>query len=126
MGVREMSVTRNNMKLDFTTEQLNRILVEASAAATLAASNKMDELGGDRYMCGFAWVDIYGIRANSKLGKQLESFGIKKDSYKKAFSIWDPSGLNVQNIDIKEAGARAFANVLSKHGFRAYDGSRLD
>jgi len=114
------------MKLEFTTEQLDRILGEASAASIVAATNKFDEMGGDRFMCGFAWVDIYGIRANSKLGKQLESFGIKKDSWKKCYSVWDPAGLPVQNIDIKEAGACAFAKVLESYGFRAYAGSRLD
>jgi hypothetical protein len=112
--------------LDFTTDQLSRIITEASTAATIAGKKKFEEMGGDRFMCGFAWVDIYGIRANSKLGKQLQSLGIKKDSYKKCHSVWDPAGLNVQNIDIKEAGARAFAEVLQKHGFKAYDGSRLD
>jgi pantothenate kinase type III len=114
------------MKLEFTNEQLDRILGEASAAAIRAGKSKYDEMGGDRFMCGFAWVDIYGIRANSKLGKQLESFGIKKDSWKKAFSVWDPAGLPVQNIDIKEAGADAFARVLESYGFTAYAGSRLD
>jgi len=114
------------MKLEFTNEQLDRILGEASAAAIKAGKAKYDEMGGDRFMCGFAWVDIHGIRANSKLGKQLESFGIKKDSWKKAFSVWDPAGLNVQNIDIKEAGADAFARVLESYGFTAYAGSRLD
>lgn len=114
------------MKLEFTTEQLDTILVQAYTAAIKAGKSKYDEMGGDRFMCGFAWVDIYGIRANSKLGKQLESFGIKKDSWKKCHSIWDPAGLNVQNIDIKEAGAYAFAKVLESYGFRAYSGSRLD
>ena len=114
------------MKLEFTTEQLDRILGEASTAATISATEMFKKLGGDRFMCGFAWVDIYGIRANSKLGKQLENFGIKKDSWKKCHSIWDPAGLNVQNIDIKEAGAEAFAKVLQSYGFRAYAGSRLD
>lgn len=112
--------------LTFTNEQLDRILGEASNAAFTAGTAKYKEMGGDRYMCGFAWVDIYGIRANSKLGKQLESFGIKKDSWKKCHSVWDPAGLNVQNIDIKEAGALAFADVLESYGFRAYAGSRLD
>ena len=114
------------MKLEFTNEQLDRILGEASTAATIAGKEMFDKMGGDRYACGFAWVDIYGIRANSKLGKQLESFGIKKDSWKKAFSVWDPAGLPVQNIDIKEAGADAFARVLESYGFTAYAGSRLD
>lgn len=114
------------MKLDFTDTEIDQIFGEASAAATIAGSKKMEELGGDRFMCGFAWVDIYGIRANSKLGKQLANLGIKKDSWKKCHSVWDPAGLPVQNIDIKESGAYAFAKVLEKYGFRAYAGSRLD
>jgi hypothetical protein len=114
------------MKLEFTTDQLYLILGEASAAATRAGNAKYEEMGGDRFMCGFAWVDIHGIRANSKLGKQLEMFGIKKDSWKKCHSVWDPAGLPVQNIDIKEAGAEAFAKVLESYGFTAYAGSRLD
>jgi hypothetical protein len=56
----------------------------------------------------------------------LAGFGIKKDAWKKAFSVWDQAGLNVQNIDIKEAGADAFARVLESYGFKAYAGSRLD
>jgi hypothetical protein len=116
------------MTLDFTTQELDRILGEASAAATIEATEFFnDRLNGvDQYACGFAWVDIYGIRANSKLGKQLAGFGIKKDSWKKCHSVWDPAGLNVQNIDIKEAGADAFARVLESYGFKAYAGSRLD
>jgi len=114
------------MKLEFTNEQLDRILGEASAAATIAGKEMFDKMGGDRFCCGFAWVDIYGIRGNSKLGKQLSNFGIKKDTYKKCHSVWDPAGLPVQNIDIKEAGAYAFAKVLESYGFKAYVGSRLD
>jgi hypothetical protein len=114
--------------MDYTTEQLDRILGEASVAATIEATEFFNTRlnGVDQYACGFAWVDIHGIRANSKLGKQLASLGIKKDSWKKCHSVWDPAGLNIQNIDTKEVGARAFAKVLQKYGFKAYDGSRLD
>lgn len=114
--------------MDYTTEQLDRIFGEASTAATVSATRFFkDRLGGvDQYSCGFAWVDIHGIRANSKLGKQLASLGIQKDSWKKCHSVWDPAGLNIQNIDTKEEGARAFAKVLESYGFKAYVGSRLD
>lgn len=116
------------MKLDFTTEELSRILTEASESSKQEASEFFNTRlnGVDQYACGFAWVEIYGIRANSKLGKQLQTLGIQKDSYKKCHSIWDPAGLNIQNIDTKEVGARAYAKVLQKYGFKAYDGSRLD
>ena len=45
---------------------------------------------------------------------------------KKGFDLWNPCGLHVQNIDIKEAGAEAYAKVLRNYGFDAYMGSRLD
>jgi hypothetical protein len=34
--------------------------------------------------------------------------------------------LNVQNVDVKEAGAYALANYLNVLGLKAYAGSRLD
>jgi hypothetical protein len=40
--------------------------------------------------------------------------------------MWNPGGLNVQNIDIKEAGADAMATYLQALGLNAYSGSRLD
>ena len=122
-----MMIEKGNY-MNYTEQQLDRILGEASSAAVEAANKFFQtRLGGkDQYACGFAWVDIHGIRANSKLGKQLANFGIKKDSWKKCHSVWDPAGMNIQNIDTKEEGARAFADVLQKYGFRAYVGSRLD
>jgi hypothetical protein len=40
--------------------------------------------------------------------------------------MWNPGGLPVQNIDIKEAGAYAYARYLQGLGLKAYAGSRLD
>ena len=110
---------------------ISDVLAEARSAAVVASYRKYDEFGGDRLACGFAWVDIYKydgkkIRANSKLGKALSANGIEKSSYKGCFDLWNPSGLMVQNIDIKEAGAQAYAKVLNKYGFTAYANSRLD
>ena len=112
-------------------KNLEAILAEAKAAAVAAANEMYEKIGGDRFACGFAWVDIYGyegkkIRANSKLGKALIANGVRKHEWKKCFDIWNPSDLNVQNIDIKEAGAQAYAKVLKSYGFEAYMGSRLD
>lgn len=98
------------------------------------AANKFfqEKLGGeDRYACGFAWVEVFPIhKGNTKAGKEerkvLESLGMKKDWTGKAYQIWNPSGHNCQNVDTKEAGAVAAANVLKKYGFKAYAGSRLD
>ena len=81
---------------------------------------------GDRDACGFAWVDVYGVRSNSKLGKALQSYGFRK-SYTGGLEMWNPSGFGCQNIDTLEAGAVAAAKVLTeKLGVKAYAGSRLD
>jgi len=112
-------------------KNIEAILAEAKEAAVAAANEMYEKIGGDRLACGFAWVDIYGyegkkIRANSKLGKALAANGIEKSEYKKCFDLWNPCGLFVQSIDIKEAGAQAYAKVLKSYGFEAYMGSRLD
>ncbi len=114
--------------MDYTQEQINSIVAEACDAAHQAATNYFHEvLGGrDQFPCGFAWVDIFGVKGNTRLGKMLKAAGVKRSDYKKCFSIWDPSDMPVQNVDTKEHGARAAAQVFEKYGFRAYAGSRLD
>lgn len=113
--------------MDYTKDQIEAIVVEAKQAAYQAAMEFFyDKLGGqDQYACGFAWVNIYGIKGNTRLGKALKAAGIRQD-YTKAFQIWNPSGMNCQNVDTKEAGAEAAARVFEKYGFTAYAGSRLD
>ena len=110
-----------------TQEQINEIVKEAQQAAYEAAMKFFyDKLGGkDQYACGFAWVNIYGVKGNTKLGKMLKAAGVRQD-YTKAFQIWNPSGMHVQNVDTLEAGAQAAADVFTKYGFTAYAGSRLD
>jgi hypothetical protein len=113
--------------MNYTKEQVIAIVAEAKQAAREAADKYFQEKlnGQDQYSCGFAWVNIMGIKGNTKLGKVLKAAGIKQD-YTKAFSIWNPSEHNCQNIDTKEAGAYAAAEVFEKYGFTAYAGSRLD
>lgn len=113
--------------MNYTQEQINNIVDEAKTAAREAANKFfMERLGGqDQYACGFAWVNIYEVKGNTKLGKMLKAAGVRQD-YTKAFQLWNPSGHNCQNIDTKEAGADAAAAVFKKYGFKAYAGSRLD
>jgi outer membrane cobalamin receptor len=113
--------------MDYSQEQVNNIVAEAKQAAEQAARKFFQEkLGGkDQYSCGFAWVEIYGIKGNTKLGKAFKAAGINKN-YNGAYSIWNPAGLGVQNIDTLEAGAEAAAKVFERYGFKAYAGSRLD
>jgi len=107
---------------------VKEIIEQAKTVANQEATKFFNEKlnGEDKFACGFAWVSIYGIRANSKLGKELTALGITKEYGEKSYKLWNPSGLNVQNIDTKEAGAMACAKFLEQHGFRAYASSRLD
>ena len=113
---------------NYTSTELVEIVREAKAAAKAAGMKYYNEqLGGqDRFACGFAWVDIYGVKGNTKLGKAMKAAGFSK-SYTGSYQIWNPSELPCQNIDAKEEGARAAADVFKRYGFdKAYAGSRLD
>lgn len=112
----------------FTAEQLEDILEEAHQAARNATAQHIIT-HGEGAMCGFAWVNIYKyngkkITGNTKLGRLLKQVGVRQD-YTRAFSQWC-NWYGGQSIDVKESGARAYAEVLKEHGFEAYAGSRLD
>ena len=114
--------------MNYTQEQINNIVFEARAEADRAARTFFNtRLGGrDQYACGFAWVNIYKVKGNTKLGKMLTAAGLRKNTYDRAFQIWNPSGMHVQNVDTLLEGADAAAKVFRKYGFEAYSGSRLD
>ena len=111
----------------YTVEDIQQIVAEAGAAAYAAADAFEQEHfpNGGWGACGFAWVNIYGIKGNTKIGRRMKLAGIGKD-YTGALQIWNPSKYGTQNIDTLEAGARAAAKVFERYGFRAYAGSRLD
>jgi len=103
--------------------------IEAGKAVAYKASMEFfyDKLGGkDQFACGFAWVDVYVDRTNSKQAKELIKAGFKKDYKPRCLSMWNPGGLPVQNIDTKEAGAMAMALYLRALGLDAFAGNRLD
>jgi hypothetical protein len=109
------------------TEQLVQDACNEAAQQARTAAKEMIAKYGDRGACGFAWVNVYGVRSNSKLGKWLQAAGFRKD-YTGALSLWNPSKAAVQSIDILEAGAYAYAEVLkAKLGLeKVYAGSRMD
>jgi hypothetical protein len=111
-----------------THEQIPQIIEEARIAAREAAEKFFQEkLGGvDQYACGFAWVNIYGIKGNTKIGKAFIANNIRKNYNGSAYEMWNPANIGCQNIDTKEAGANAAAEVFRRYGFEAYSGSRLD
>jgi len=102
------------------------IIQAGKQLAEVASQTEYGKWGGDRGACGFAWVEVYVDRTNSKQAKELLKAGFRKDYKPKCLSMWNPGGLPVQNIDIKEAGAYAYANFLQALGLKAYAGSRLD
>lgn len=101
--------------------QAGKLLAENASIEAYRAMGSQD-----RGCCGFAWVDVYVDRTNSKQAKELIKAGFKKDYKPKCVSMWNPGGLGVQNIDIKEAGAYAMAKWLQTLGLKAYAGSRMD
>jgi len=98
--------------------------VQLAKLASIAMYDKMGRK--DAYACGFAWVEVYVDRTNSKQAKELLAAGFRKDYKPKCLSFWNPGDLPVQNVDIKEAGADAMATYLRTLGLNAYAGSRLD
>ena len=108
-------------------ENLTQILNEAKQAAENATVDFFyNQLKGeDKYACGFAWVEIRGIKGNSKLGRALKKAGVTQN-YRRAFELLNPGNYRGQNIAAKEVGAVACANVLRSYGFNAIAGSRLD
>tara|TARA_B100000902_G_scaffold353308_1_gene364649 strand:+ start:378 stop:722 length:345 start_codon:yes stop_codon:yes gene_type:complete len=114
--------------MNYTVDQLKAILTEAHIVAYKAAEKHEAEYYPDNGWgaCGFAWVNIWGIKGNTKLGRAMKAAGINKD-YTGAYSIWNPSKYPTQNVSTLEAGAQAAAAVFKRYGFeKAYAGSRLD
>ena len=111
---------------DFNLEAVQDALNEAGIQARTAAKEALAKYG-DRDACGFAWVNVYKVRSNSKLGKALQAAGFSK-SYTGGLQLWNPSKAAVQSVGILEAGAEAYAQVLrDKLGLEScYAGSRLD
>ena len=122
-----------------TTLDLNKLTADAKAVAVKAQEDLLakwvEQTGGNEYgepmYCGFAWVTVYPEhKGNTRLGKEeratLESMGFRKDWTGKAWQLWNPTGYAGQSMDVKEAGAQAYADVLRGAGFKAYMGSRAD
>ena len=109
------------------TEQLVQDACNEAGHQARTAAKAFHARHGDRDACGFAWVNVYGVRSNSKLGKWLAAAGFRKD-YSGALCLWNPSNFPTQSISILEAGADAYAEVIKqKLGLeKVYAGSRLD
>lgn len=104
----------------------SEIHAEAKAAAEQAAADMFAKYGNkDAFPCGFAWVNVYNVKLSTKIGKEFAKEGFSK-SYTKGIELWNPSGYSVQNVNVKAAGANAYAAVLRKYGIDASWSDRLD
>ena len=126
--------------LDTLTTQDNTLLVDTAKKAAEQAQAKFlaewtANTGGNEYgepmYCGFAWVTITPEhKGNTRLGKLerrvIEAMRFRKDWTGKAYQLWNCTGYAGQSMDVKEAGAQAYADVLRTAGFKAYMGSRAD
>ena len=109
------------------------IHAEATQAAKAAVARMLEDwrakTGGNEYgepmYCGFAWVEVYDVRSNSKMGKAMQAQGFRK-GYRGGLELWDPAQHRGQSMDCKEVGAQAYADVLRGYGLKAYMGSRAD
>lgn len=112
------------MSADLTQVEVAVALAQAEAAK---ATREYLAQHGDRDACGFAWVNVWGVRSNSKLGLALKKAGFRKD-YTGALNYWNPAKSGTQSISALEAGAEAFARVLKERlGLdKVYAGSRMD
>jgi hypothetical protein len=115
-------MTAKDFNLDLVQDACN----EAAHQARTAAKAFL-QAHGDRDCCGFAWVNVWGVRSNSKLGKALQAAGFRKD-YTGSLQLWNPSKAATQSLNVLEAGAEAYAQVLrDKLGLeKVYAGSRMD
>ena len=120
------------MQIELTTTTLNELTVEdlqtiKAAAETAARDAALDSIAanGEMGYCGFAWVNIHGIKGSTKLGRRMKAAGFTKN-YTGAYSIWNPSGLGTQCMYTKEQGAAAAAKVFKACGFTAYACSGAD
>ena len=106
-------------------KDIRTLVAEALEAARIAGEASYQQVG-ERDCCGFAWVEVYVDRTNSKEAKELIAAGFKKDYKPKCLTMWNPAGLHTQSMTPKEQGAYAMAEVLSNAGFKAYASSRMD
>ena len=78
---------------------IQAIKLEAEQAANQAQANFLAKHGEMAY-CGFAWVDVFVDRTNSKEAKLLKEIGFKKGWQRKCLNLWKPGNYNGQSMDV--------------------------
>lgn len=118
-----------------TDQEFEALLAKAHAAATQAIQAKGPE-NPNAFDCGFAWVTINGqspLAAYCR--KKLKAMGSNRTrehllygdkGHPTGWAFWGPGEFRGQAVGHKEAGARAFRDVLAEAGYSATVSSRLD
>jgi len=99
----------------------------AFKAAAEATQKYLDDHPDQWYPCGFSWVRIRPARGKLVAALKARDLG-KSDDYEGGFVIYNPSANSTQCMDAKEAGSRAFVEVLKKAypNLKAYAQTRID
>lgn len=106
-----------------------REIFELAKSAAQKASDEKIEHATTWYPCGFAYVNIRPARG--KFVKFLKDNNIGYKAYEGGYTISShdmcsqPSAW-CQSMDVKYAGAVAFAAVLREHGINANESCRMD
>ena len=109
----------------FSDETIAKIAREAKLAADSAQSEALANGMEDGY-CGFGWVEVMVSRTNSREAIALKKMGFKKTWHSRRLDMWKPGAYNGQSMTIHEIGSTAYAEVLTKYGFKAYSSSMAD
>lgn len=102
--------------------------IQKAFFAAEAASAEYKKEHGEGWPCGFAWVVIKPatcslVRALKELNRQdvergsahRERYGHKH--YSGGWAVWNPGNDATQDMNVKYAGARAFADSLRASGY---------
>ena len=103
------------------------IYCEAQLAAQAATATYLATYPDRWYPCGFAWVKIRPAQGRFVAMCKDKDLG-RTDSYEGGFMIYNPSGNHTQCMDAKEAGCRAFVEVMKRHypEMRIFTKTRID
>ena len=105
---------------------------QAALAAQAAVDAAIEKYGADNsafLYCGFAWVTVNPARGPFVNAMKLNNIGMP--GYPKGWRISSNNMFRVapnlgQSMELKEIGARAYADVLNANGINASFGSRAD
>jgi hypothetical protein len=103
----------------------SEVVLSAKQAAAAATASYL-QTNPSWYPCGFAWIEVYGVKGSSKLGKELMKAGFTKN-YGGGLRLSNTWSGTSQSMVAAEIGADAAAKVLTNLlGVQAYGVSRID